>query len=68
MERRRAPRHVIAIALLGVIFCVAALVAIFQSQAAGWPLEYGAVLLVIGLILAVTGGGLARKHVKPEGG
>jgi len=65
--RKRAPGHVIAIALLGVIFCIAALVTIFQSEAAGWPLEYGAVLLVIGLILAVAGGGLAKKHVKSGG-
>ncbi|MEM1514064.1 MAG: hypothetical protein QXW78_01290 [Candidatus Thermoplasmatota archaeon] len=60
----KAPGYVIAIALLGLIFVIAALIAIFMSANKGWPLYYGGILLIIGLIFIFAGGALRRKAMQ----
>lgn len=62
MERRRAPGPIMAALLLAVILLLGALVAIYQAEASGWPLSYGAGLLVAGLVVMLVAGRLARKY------
>ncbi|MEM2536380.1 MAG: hypothetical protein QW435_05215 [Candidatus Hadarchaeales archaeon] len=62
MEKKRAPGPIIAACLLAVILLLAALVAIYQAEASGWPLAYGGGLLIAGLVLMVVAGRLAKKY------
>ena len=62
MEKPRPPKKALAILLLAIVFLLSSLVAIYQAEASDWPLTYGGVLLVVGLVLLLAAGRLARKY------
>jgi len=53
------------ISLLGAIFVILALIAIYQSVRASWSLYYGAILLIVGAVFVTISNRLTRKYVKP---
>jgi len=61
---QRAPTHVIALVFLGLIFILSALVAIFMSEYSGWPLHYGGIFLLVGIILTLSASALRRKSLQ----
>jgi len=62
MEKARPPKKALAILLLAIVFLLASLVAIYQAEASDWPLAYGGGLLVVGLVLMLAAGRLARSY------